>query len=109
MLEQQVDTIVLGCTHYPFALDTIRQIAGPDVEVIDPSPAVARQTVRVMEQHGLLTGNGESAPVSIYTSSSKELLSKTLARILPETFALHEVKWMEQNLVEVEGVDYAAA
>jgi len=41
------DTIVLGCTHYSFAADLIRAAAGPGVEVIDPAPAVARQTVRM--------------------------------------------------------------
>ncbi len=41
------DTIVLGCTHYSFVADRIRAAAGPGVEVIDPAPAVALQTVRV--------------------------------------------------------------
>ena len=41
------DTIVLGCTHYSFVADQIRAAAGADVEVIDPAPAVARQTARV--------------------------------------------------------------
>ena len=41
------DTIVLGCTHYSFVADRIRAAAGDDVEVIDPAPAVARQTARV--------------------------------------------------------------
>ena len=41
------DTIVLGCTHYSFVADRIRAAAGDGVEVIDPAPAVARQTARV--------------------------------------------------------------
>ena len=41
------DIIVLGCTHYSFVADRIRAVAGPGVEVIDPAPAVARQTARV--------------------------------------------------------------
>ena len=44
-----VDTIVLGCTHYPFVIPLVEQIAGPDVRVIDPAPAVARQVKRVAE------------------------------------------------------------
>jgi glutamate racemase len=43
-----VDTLVLGCTHYPFVLDAIREIAGPDVTVVDPAPAVARQVMRMV-------------------------------------------------------------
>jgi glutamate racemase len=46
------DTIVLGCTHYPFVIEAIRQLA-PGVNVIDPAPAVARQVDRVLRERGL--------------------------------------------------------
>lgn len=55
LLDAGADTIVLGCTHYPFLLPIMRKIAGPGVKFIDPAPAVARQLVRVMEEEGLLT------------------------------------------------------
>ena len=41
-----VDTLVLGCTHYPFVLPLLRRITGPEVTIIDPAPAVARQVQR---------------------------------------------------------------
>ena len=47
------DTIVLGCTHYPFVIDAIRQLA-PGVNVIDPASAIARQVDRVLSERGLL-------------------------------------------------------
>lgn len=40
----EIDTLVLGCTHYPFALDALRELVGPAVRLIDPGEAVARQT-----------------------------------------------------------------
>ncbi|MGA9597432.1 MAG: glutamate racemase [Acidimicrobiia bacterium] len=43
-----VDTLVLGCTHYPFVLDAIAAVAGPDITVVDPAPAVARQVLRMV-------------------------------------------------------------
>jgi len=46
--EADVDTIVLGCTHYPLVLDAIKRVAGPGIDVIDPAPAVARQTLRLL-------------------------------------------------------------
>jgi len=49
MLAQQVDTLVLGCTHYPFVIPLLERICGLGVRVIDPAPAVARQVVRVYE------------------------------------------------------------
>jgi glutamate racemase len=49
MLAQGIDTIVLGCTHYPFVIPLIQEIAGPAIRVIDPAPAVGRQVRRVFE------------------------------------------------------------
>jgi len=45
-----VDAVVLGCTHYPFVAPLIAQAMGPDVQLIDTSDAVARQTVRLARQ-----------------------------------------------------------
>ena len=53
MLEENIDTIVLGCTHYPFVIPQIQAIAGPHVRVIDPAPAIARQVGRLLDQHKL--------------------------------------------------------
>ncbi len=46
----QIDTLVLGCTHYPFARDHLIQQLGPDVRLIDNGEPVARQTRRVLPQ-----------------------------------------------------------
>jgi glutamate racemase len=53
MLAAGADTIVLGCTHYPFVIDAIRRLAGPEVTVIDPAPAVARHLATLLQRHGL--------------------------------------------------------
>lgn len=42
LLEQGADTLVLGCTHFPFLLDPIKQLVGDEVTIIDPAKAVAR-------------------------------------------------------------------
>ncbi|MBA3058260.1 MAG: glutamate racemase [Gammaproteobacteria bacterium] len=46
----EIDTLVLGCTHYPFASDALRQWVGPGVQLIDPGEAVARQTRRQLPE-----------------------------------------------------------
>ncbi len=55
LLEQHADTIVLGCTHYPFLLPVIRACAGPDVTIVDPAVAVARQLRRRLDSEHLLS------------------------------------------------------
>jgi glutamate racemase len=84
MLAAGIDTIVLGCTHYPFVAPLIAEIAGPAVRIIDPSPAVARQAgrLRAASGSGGSAGIGEAASVQIYTTGG-----------LPELRALLPVFW----------------
>jgi glutamate racemase len=60
MLAEKIDTVVLGCTHYPFVIPLIQEIAGPGVRVIDPAPSVARQTGRLLQAAGLEAGPQEA-------------------------------------------------
>ena len=53
LLEKGADTIVLGCTHYPFLLPVLQKVAGDGVRFIDPAPAVARRLVDVLEENGI--------------------------------------------------------
>jgi glutamate racemase len=46
LMDQGVDTLVLGCTHYPFLRDTLQRIVGNDVVLIDPAVAVAAELTR---------------------------------------------------------------
>lgn len=90
LLEAGADTIVLGCTHYPFLQPLVERIAGPGVQVIDPAPAVARQTVKVMQEEGLLprrlkknTGTLPEHPdVELLASGSPKSLERLFGRIL---------------------------
>lgn len=79
------DTIVLGCTHYSFVADQIRAIAGEDVDVIDPAPAVARQAARVhpgtndqgsRSTHYLTTGDPERLATQIERLTGKRAEAK---------------------------------
>ncbi|WP_232071059.1 glutamate racemase [Paraburkholderia pallida] len=53
MLDAGADTLVLGCTHYPFLDTAIRSIVGERMTLVDTSVAIARQLERVLDQHGL--------------------------------------------------------
>ena len=54
------DTIVLGCTHYPFLSETIIRTAGRPITLLDPAPAVARHLLEVMQEQGLVRKDGFS-------------------------------------------------
>jgi glutamate racemase len=75
MLEGGVDTIVLGCTHYPFVIPIIQDIVGPEVRVIDPAPAVARQVRRVFGKQSKNTAEGYAQSLLDTGGSSKKYLT----------------------------------
>lgn len=51
------DIVVLGCTHYTLIKGQIQNRVGPDVKVIDSNEAVARQTLRIIQEHDITSGN----------------------------------------------------
>lgn len=80
LLDAGADTIVLGCTHYPFLREVIARIAGPGVKLIDPAPAVARQTVRVLREKGIPVGDA-SFSVKLLSSGNPESLQRIFSLI----------------------------
>ena len=60
----QMDTLVLGCTHYIFVAHELRALVGPDVQFIETGEPVARQTRRLLEAAGLLAVPAPSNPSS---------------------------------------------
>lgn len=64
MLESGVDVIVLACTHYPALTSVIAEVAGPDVMIIDPAGAVARQVRRVADALSVAGGDSSIRLVS---------------------------------------------
>jgi glutamate racemase len=55
LLARRADTIVLGCTHYPFVREAIAAAAGPGVALLDAGIAVARQVQARLAEAGLLS------------------------------------------------------
>ena len=77
----EIDTLVLGCTHYPFAAEIFRELLGPDIQLVETGEPVARQTRRLLEAQGLLNpqGNGE---VRFHTSGCPDALQQAASRFL---------------------------
>ena len=68
LLAQGADTLVLGCTHYPFLRDTIERIVGAGVTLIDPAEAVARELVRRLDESSGLSSAITPGTVRFFTS-----------------------------------------
>lgn len=70
LLEAGADTIVLGCTHYPFVRALIQEIVGDDVILIDTGNAVAKQLQTILQTQSLTTSSKEEPTITIWTNSS---------------------------------------
>jgi glutamate racemase len=81
LVERGADTLVLGCTHYPFVSEVIAEIAGADVAIVDPAAAVARELRRRLEEGKLLAGATRPGRLSVWSSGSSEALAVLLGRL----------------------------
>jgi glutamate racemase len=93
MLAAGVDTLVLGCTHYPFVIPLIERIAGPAVAIIDPAPAVARQTGRVLQQYRLLSTGRQPGAMRFLTTGDKQRLTQFTDRLLDYQVEVETAVW----------------
>lgn len=77
LVDAGADTLVLGCTHYPFARDLIAEAAGANVTIVDPAPAVIAQLLRLLPEHTTGTGTvryATSATAAQFETGAKPLL-----------------------------------
>lgn len=101
LMEAGADQLVLGCTHYPFLRPVIERIVGAGLTVIDPAPAVARQTARVLTQRGLGTNQDGAGYHKFYTSGDEEAFAALVEQLLPnlsEDARVQAVRWCEGRL-----------
>lgn len=89
LLDHGADTIVLGCTHYPFLVEAMQKIAPRGIRFIDPAPAVARHLTDVMRKDGiaLSRGNENGSPkrpaVKLMSSGDLKALEALFNLIYP--------------------------
>jgi glutamate racemase len=92
MIREGIDTVVLGCTHYPFVIPLIEEITGPKVRVIDPAPAIARQVERVLTEKNL-RARGNSGKSKFLTSGEPATLERLLQKLIGVDAQAHRVVW----------------
>lgn len=101
MLEKNIDTVVLGCTHYPFVIPLIQEIVGEKVRVIDPAPAVARQVKRLLEAGSVKRPSSQRGNIQSYTSGDPVSLKSLLPVLLGERGEVMKVIWLEDSMIAI--------
>ncbi len=81
LFEKDIDTLVLGCTHYPFLTPQIRQLTGDEIKIIDTGEAVAAQLKRKLEENDLLTSSMNQGGERFWSSGPLNEMRELLTRL----------------------------
>ncbi len=88
LLAQGADTLVLGCTHYPFLTPLIQHLAGPNVAIVDPSAAVARQVRCRLEAAAALADRNGMSGERYFTSGALDRTARVMGLLLEQPVPL---------------------
>lgn len=80
LLAAGCDTLILGCTHYPFLKPLLATLVPADVVLVDTGAAVARQLQRLLSG-GALLANGPARPTQFWTSGSVDIFRNVLPKL----------------------------
>lgn len=100
MLDEGVDTLVLGCTHYPFVRPLIEKVAAEKlankpqaITIIDPAPAVARQTHRVLEASGKINPGPGPGALRLFTTGAAAPLALLAESLWGKSVPVETAVW----------------
>ena len=82
-----VDTIALGCSHFPFLKDKIQEVIGKNVLLLDSSGAIARQVERVLQANQAFS-DGRAVHAAFYTTGDSEHFRTTAIKLFPSCISL---------------------
>ncbi|MBN2555053.1 MAG: glutamate racemase [Anaerolineales bacterium] len=101
-LDHKADTIVLGCTHYPFIIPQLRQVTGDGVTIIDPAPAISRQVHRLLSDQRMTAAEGTHGMRTFFTSADPLVLERQVKTLLGWKAAVLPARWTGTLLTEIE-------
>ena len=88
--DEEVDTVILGCTHYPLLKELIQEILGPEVRLVDSALETARALKALLESEGLTRPNGQSGSHDYFSTDAPDKM-----RSLAEAFLGHPLSKVE--------------
>lgn len=70
LISKKIDTLVLGCTHYPLLKEVLRKTAGEQISLIDSADAITVKTGELLKKNGILNDSKKKGTVSFYVSDN---------------------------------------
>lgn len=93
---KDVDSIILGCTHYPLIKEEIRNYYGTRVEIVDSSQIVAKNVYDILAKNGLLNITEKKSEYQFYVSDFTPSFQQTTKLFFKEKIKLEQLKlWGE--------------
>jgi len=83
LLRQDIDTLVLGCTHYPFLLPLIQEFLGTGVRIVDPAVEIIKEVENLLRLKGALNVSGHSGQYTFYVSGDPTAFTNTVSVLSP--------------------------
>lgn len=109
LMADGVDTIVLGCTHYPFLREVIQEIVGDAVTLVDSGPAIARRTRELVEIHDMANKNDLPGELRILTTGEIESVTLLASSLLGEQVVAEHLPLDERRYALAESEKLSAA
>lgn len=81
LMSEKIDTLLLGCTHYSFLAEQIREVAGNEIRIVDPAPTVAKKVRGALET---TTPSNQTATTEFWVSAQPEKFQDVAELVLGE-------------------------
>lgn len=94
-----IDTLILGCTHYPLIKDTIQQVMGSKINIISSSEETARETSALLDIHGIASRKDSSPKHQFYTTGELEIFTKITNTIFNSSIENLQVVTFEKAVI----------
>jgi len=78
MLEQNIDFLVLGCTHYPYLIPILTKMLPEHVKIIDSGLAVAKQTQAILSAQNMLNTSTDKPTINLFSNGDINILNSIL-------------------------------
>ncbi len=88
LIELNIDHLVLGCTHYPFLIPVLKNILPANVNILDPSPAIAKQAKRILMKENIVNDASNKPNYKFYTTGATLTLNKFIINITKNDYEI---------------------
>ena len=91
LIGKNIDRLVLGCTHYPFLMDSLKEILPENIKIIDPAPAVVKQAKKILGQFNLLNEEKIKPYYQFYSTGNTTVLENLLREVTNKNYTIEEM------------------